>query len=194
MSQTSVLFNSACPVCAYAAAELQRHLALLPGTSLRGPVQLIVCPDLAEYGYAAPATNEDDQYAFDITADGGSIRGVNPRSVLLGVYAYLRSIGFRFLRPGIEGTFPPALTSAEQLAASDACCAFVRHRGVCIEGSESVENILDFIDWLPKVGYNSFFMQFKTPYTFLQRYYHHVYNPVAQPEEMTDEFVDEADR
>lgn len=51
--------------------------------------------------------------------------------------------------------------------------ASLRHRGVCIEGADSLENILDFIDWLPKMGYNSFFLQFKLPYTFMARWYHH---------------------
>ena len=57
------------------------------------------------------------------------------------------------------------------------------HCGVCIEGADSMENILDFIDWLPKVGYNIFFTKFKTPYAFLKLWYHHDNNPfrVSEP-------------
>ena len=181
------------PVCAYAAAELQRHLALLP-LRPQGTVTLQVCPELTAHGLAAPQTAEDDQYAFDLGPAGGVIRGANPRSVLLGVYAYLRAIGFCFARPGADGTAVPPLTDPEQLTARDACAAFVRHRGVCIEGANSLENILDFIDWLPKVGYNSFFMQFKTPYVFLQRWYHHTLNPLRAPEPLSEEFLADADR
>ena len=65
--------------------------------------------------------------------------------------------------------------------------ASLRHRGVCIEGADSLENILDFIDWLPKMGYNSFFLQFKLPYTFMARWYHHENNPLLPEEEFDTE-------
>lgn len=45
--------------------------------------------------------------------------------------------------------------------------------------------MLDFIDWLPKVGYNSFFLQFHLPFTFLRRWYAHELNPALAPESFT---------
>ncbi|MFI2777730.1 hypothetical protein, partial [Escherichia coli] len=51
--------------------------------------------------------------------------------------------------------------------------ASFKHRGVCIEGADSFENVCDFIDWLPKIGMNSFFIQFENPYSFLKRWYEH---------------------
>lgn len=190
----SLLYDSANSTCAFAAEELARHLAMLPGAAFTGPVRLAVQPDLSRYGLPAAQSPFDDRYAFSVTAAGGEILGANARSVLLGVYAYLRRVGFCFLRPGPQGTHVPTFAGPEQLAAQDACAAFVRHRGVCIEGSNSPENILDFVDWLPKVGYNSFFMQFKTPYVFLERWYHHTLNPLAAPEAMDDALLAQADR
>ena len=125
-----------------------------------------------------------DSFTVEMDTSGGTITGSNPRSVLLGVYDYLHHLGCRFLTPIKETEVIPQI-SPEKLAASYSKKASFRHRGVCIEGANSIENVLDFIDWLPKVGYNSFFLQFKVPYIFLSRWYHHDKNPDAQPEEFT---------
>lgn len=128
--------------------------------------------------------SEQDGFRVNMTADGGSITGKNPRSVLLGVYDYLGYLGCRFLSYIKETEVVPKV-SREKLDAVYEKTASFRHRGVCIEGADSVENVLDFIDWLPKAGYNSFFLQFQVPYIFLSRWYHHDENPLAQPEAFT---------
>ncbi|MCM1150283.1 MAG: DUF4838 domain-containing protein [Butyricicoccus sp.] len=74
---------------------------------------------------------------------------------------------------------PEALTARYEKRAAFA------HRGVCIEGADSRGNVLDFIDWLPKAGYNSFFLQFKTPWIFYERWYSHLENPLREPEKFT---------
>ena len=56
---------------------------------------------------------------------------------------------------------------------------------MCIEGADSPENILEFIDWLPKLGYNSFFLQFELPYAFLNLWYSHKNNPLSSPEDFS---------
>lgn len=127
-----------------------------------------------------------DAFRVDVTQSGGKIVGNNPRSVLLGVYDYLHHLGCRFLTPVKETEVIPRITR-EQLSAQYEKQASFKHRGVCIEGANSVENVLDFIDWLPKVGYNSFFLQFQVPYVFLSRWYHHEKNPLRLPEEYTME-------
>src|SRR5699024_1422879 len=66
-----------------------------------------------------------------------------------------------------------------------------KHRGVCIEGADSFENICDFIDWLPKIGMNSFFIQFENPYSFLKRWYEHEFNPYLEKEPFTNELAQE---
>ena len=127
-------------------------------------------------------TEKADSFRLTMDSAGGTITGSNPRSVLLGVYDYLHHLGCRFPGPGQEVV--PSVRR-QQLPATYSRRASFLHRGVCIEGADSVENVLDFIDWLPKVGYNSFFLQFQVPYIFLARWYHHDLNPFAQPEAFT---------
>ena len=127
--------------------------------------------------------DEDGPDRFQVRAVPGrvTVTGNRPRSVLLGAYDYLRRLGCRFLGPGREREVVPAV-SPDALVMNYRITASFRHRGVCIEGADSRENLLDFIDWLPKVGYNGFFLQFKTPYAFFKRWYLHERNPLRQPE------------
>ena len=124
-----------------------------------------------------------DGYVIDTGEQGGVIAGNNPCSVLIGVYAWLQSAGCHFLRPGRKYEIIEPLSGLAALSMTEKKTASLRHRGVCIEGADSLENILDFIDWLPKMGYNSFFLQFKLPYTFMARWYHHENNPLLPEEE-----------
>ena len=128
-----------------------------------------------------------DGYVIDTGEQGGVIAGNNPGSVLIGVYAWLQSAGCHFLRPGKKYEIIEPLSGLEALSMTEKKTASLRHRGVCIEGADSLENILDFIDWLPKMGYNSFFLQFKLPYTFMARWYHHENNPLLPEEEFDTE-------
>lgn len=130
--------------------------------------------------------NRNDGYQVQIGKEGGSIVGNNDRSVLLGVYDYLHHLGCRFLMPKKCCEIVPAITR-EQLPASYEKQASLYHRGVCIEGADSFQNIMDYIEWMPKVGFNSFFLQFKTPYAFLARWYEHAENPYVEGEAYTPE-------
>lgn len=119
----------------------------------------------------------DDAFMYSFSDKKSFIYASNPRAVLLGVYHYLHEIGCRFLQPGASYEVIPTLKRARDFYAQNLVRASMRHRGACIEGAESVENVLDFIDFLPKLGYNSFFLQFRYPHTFLERWYDHVRNP-----------------
>lgn len=130
--------------------------------------------------------SRNDAYQVQIGKAGGSIVGKNDRSVLLAVYDYLHHLGCRFLMPRKNCEIVPTITK-EQLTASYEKQASFYHRGVCIEGADSFENIMDYIEWLPKVGFNSFFLQFQTPYAFLSRWYGHVENPYRKGEAYTQE-------
>ena len=163
----------------FAGDELCRYLQLMLPDESAFSVSLAVEP-----------RNGNDAFRIDMTQSGGSITGSNARSVLLGVYDYLHHLGCRFLTPVKETEVIPRITT-ENLPAHYEKHASFKHRGICIEGANSVENILDFIDWLPKVGYNSFFLQFKVPYIFLSRWYHHDENPLkdAEPYTIADAIV-----
>lgn len=153
---------------AFAAAELERYLGkMLPPEA---EVQISL---------ACEGDGPEDRYDIQVSPAGGQIAGSDPRSVLLGAYALLHALGCRFLGPGQEVV--PVLRR-EELRVELRQSASYRHRGVCIEGADSVENVLDFVDWLPKAGYNAFFLQFKNPYAFLKRWYHHEKNPLHAPE------------
>jgi len=162
----------------FAGEELARYLErMLPGEEGVFSVSLEVSPSGSE---------DTDSFSVGLSEHGGTITGNNSRSVLLGVYDYLRHLGCRFLSPGRENEVVPTVTR-KALPARYTRRASFRHRGVCIEGGNSLENVLDFIDWLPKLGCNSFFIQFKVPYIFLSRWYHHDRNPYREAEPFTME-------
>ncbi len=161
----------------FAAAELSGYLGrMLAGEGGELSISLGIKAD-KEKGLP-------DWFSVELGPEGGSIVGNNARSVLLGAYDCLRRLGCRFLAPvkGCEAV--PAITR-QALSLSYEHRASFYHRGVCIEGADSRENVLDFIDWLPKVGYNSFFLQFKSPNIFYARWYEHRGNPLREPEPFT---------
>lgn len=179
-------------VLSYTAEELKKYVNMLPAgiTATSFTVCLSVEESLEEYGLPVlEDTRLDDQFVYEISKDGGWVKGVNGRSVLLGVYRYLYEIGFRFLRPGsLYESVPNDVKPAD--LEQKLCHAYpFRHRGVCLEGACSVENILDFIEWMPKVGFNSFFVQFQEPVTFLERWYRHENNPFLEAEEFNEDVV-----
>ncbi|MBS7144916.1 MAG: DUF4838 domain-containing protein [Roseburia sp.] len=138
----------------------------------------------------ASLSHSDIDDAYEILVEeylNGYIHGSNERSVLLAVYAFLRKIGFRFLLP-CKTIYPNNLL-LDNISVNITWHAFLRHRGICIEGADSLENVLDFIDWLPKLGFNSFFLQFREPYIFLERWYHHTLNPMLKPVDLPDTFL-----
>lgn len=164
----------------FAARELDRYLKRM---LIKPPENGEICLRCDQDAFDG---DKRDCFLVRITAAGGSITGNNDRSVLLGVYDYLHELGCRFLMPGQKGEIVPSI-EPEKLPADYEKRASCFHRGVCIEGADSFENIMDYIDWLPKVGYNTFFLQFKTPYAFLSRWYIHQENPFAKAEPYTPE-------
>lgn len=123
----------------------------------------------------------DDGVYIDFSFGKGIISGTNERSVLLGVYRFLKEIGCRWIRPGKDGEIIPKrdISSVDVKVVEKAS---YRHRGICIEGAVSYENVLDIIDWSPKVGFNSYFIQFREAYTFFDRWYSHINNPLKDKE------------
>lgn len=160
----------------FAGSELERYMARMLPDGLEDVSILLL---------AGREKEEAERFSVSMTPAGGSITGNCPQAVLLGVYDYLRRLGCRFLGPGKRCELVPSIRR-EQLAAVYEKRASFRHRGVCIEGADSRENVLHFIDWLPKAGYNAFFLQFKTPYAFLKRWYRHENNPLREPEPYTE--------
>lgn len=132
---------------------------------------------------AVKDTALDDGIYISVKNLSGCITGTNSRSVLLGVYRFLKELGCIWVRPGKEGERIPQKT-LENMTVQVKEAASYRHRGVCIEGSCSYENVRDMIDFLPKVGMNEYFVQFWVPYTFFDRWYFHYGNPLYEKEKL----------
>ncbi|WNR46845.1 DUF4838 domain-containing protein [Paenibacillus roseipurpureus] len=129
-------------------------------------------------------TELDDAIEIDVMNGDGRLAGANVRSVLFAVYRYLEEIGCRWIRPGQDGDFVPVGLLQPQTVKVKESAAY-RHRGICIEGAVSLENMKDHIEWAPKVGFNAYFLEFKTPYTFFERWYNHRHNAYKEPEGLT---------
>ncbi|MBQ7500386.1 MAG: DUF4838 domain-containing protein [Clostridia bacterium] len=126
--------------------------------------------------------NEDeDTVCVEVDGIAGMITGSNSRSVLIAAYRFLTENGCRFIRPGRDGEIIPQ-KKIRDLSAAIRETASYPHRGVCIEGADSYDNILDMIDFLPKVGMNEYFIQFMVPTEFFARWYEHRGSPVLKPE------------
>ena len=117
----------------------------------------------------------DDHIVIDIANGTGFISGSNSRSVLLGVYRFLTEAGLRWVRPGYDGEIICKKNVQDLTCKINEKPAY-RHRGLCIEGANRIENILDIVDWLPKVGMNAYFIQFREGFTFFDRWYSHHLN------------------
>ena len=108
--------------------------------------------------------------------------------MLLAVYRFLKALGCDWVRPGKEGERIPVKEIENVNVAINEAPSY-RHRGVCIEGADTYENIYDMIDYLPKVGMNEYFIQFLVPGQFFVRWYEHQSNPYLQPENLTRDDV-----
>jgi hypothetical protein len=189
------------PTIEFAGAELQRYLAQATGQ----PVELLdgdaagretpalwlglaksVPSTMLPPAAAGADVRFDDAISIATEGASGVICGNNPRSVLLAVYRYLHVLGCRWVRPGADGEYIPAvdLTHTEvQLAEAPS----YRHRGICIEGAVSYEHVRALIDWMPKVGLNAYFVQFREGFCFFDRWYSHMGHPTAQASGFTVE-------
>lgn len=125
---------------------------------------------------------------IDVKVNGlsGYISGSNPRSVLMGVYKYCHSAGCRFIRPGADGDYVPAADlpshSFEYRKKADKL-----FRGECCEGAISYEHMRDTVYWLPKIGMNMYMIEGMVPYTYMHKWYGHVWNKKLRiPGQITD--------
>ena len=146
----------------FAKKELDKYLKKL-GVSAN--VEFGVFPKLCD----VVDSRYDDAIEICVKSQNGHIFGSNERSVLIGVYRLLEEWGIRWVRPGKNGTYYPESCDAHDVEICEA--ASKRHRTVCIEGAVSLENVLDMVEWLPKAGFNGYFIQFDDAFIFFDRWY-----------------------
>ena len=162
----------------FAAEELKKYLRMMMPEE--GDIKITYQPEaiegfrlgvMADFGLDTSQARDvelDDILVIDCDLKGGIIAGSNPRSVLLAVYEYLRQNGCRWLFPGVDGEFVP-MKHIQPVTYSHA--ADSRYRGNCIEGAVSQEILNAYVDFMPKVGLNTFMLQFRVPEIFYERYF-----------------------
>lgn len=170
----------------FAAEEIKKYLSQLTDDS----IMLIDCyndftgveKDFLSVGVGLsdeilPVEDKDinDSIFVDVEGKTGVITGVNSRSVLLAAYKYLKELGFKFVRPGKDGEYPPESLSNKRITVCEK--ASLNHRAVGLEGADFYENTVDYIDWLPKLGMNAFFIEFFIPMVFYKRWFEISPNP-----------------
>lgn len=169
----------------FAKEELQKHLDIL---GVKADISLGLFSDF-DISLNVEDPYYDDAIAISVTDRTGYIAGSNERSVLIGVYRLLEEWGICWMRPGKLGTYYPK--DANTIDVNILEKAARRHRIMCIEGAVSIENVINMIDWIPKVGFNGYYIQFSMPYEFFDRWYSHTKNPLKDREGISEEQVSE---
>lgn len=190
-----------------AAEELQRCLTEMAGDQMRvettneltdEPGIWLGTPDTLGDRVRLPAVRSpdwDDAFCVRSVDESLLIGGVNPRSVLMGAYEYLRQLGAEWLWPGEDGEVLPKLDHVPLAGFNLVRVPPNRHRGVCIEGAPALEHALEMVEWMPKVGYNSYFLQFQVSSYFWRLWYEHSLNPEwHETMELTEEECADLDR
>lgn len=177
----------------YAAEELRKYLALMAGdgSEVRAAraderpfdIELGLFSDFSDSGAGGAADLDPLDDAVDIRVRGGrgTITGSNPRSVLFAVYRFLEQNGCRWIRPGPDGEIVPR-RSLELLEATVSERASSRFRGFNNCGAESLERIVEKIEWAPKVGLNTVLLEYLLSSTLQQNWYRHDVHSLSRPE------------
>ena len=176
------------PTVDFAAEELKKYLRMMMTEC--GEITIEYAPDACD-GFRlglmqdlgldvseAEDTYLDDIVHIDTDKNGGIIAGSNPRSVLLATYRYLQENGCRWLFPGIDGEQIPIKDIEAVKYHKMADC---RYRGQCNEGAEYQPDMIEAIDFTPKIGLNIFMQEDIIP-GYYYSYYNHKYNPAREPE------------
>ena len=171
-------------VIGFAKAELNKYLGLL---GIKAEIKLYLFDELNITDDKIKDATYDDAIEINVNDARGYIAGSNDRSVLIGVYRLLHEWGVRWVRPGKDGMYIPKKPCATKVSLHEA--ADRRHRVMCIEGAVTLENVLDMIEWLPKIGMNGYYIQFDDAFIFFDRWYGHRKNPFKEPEEFTPEMA-----
>ena len=185
------------PVVDFAAEELKKYLRMMMPRC--GEIIISYAPEAKEgfrlglmedFGLDVSEAQEqdlDDIIHIDTDEQGGIIAGNNPRSVLLAVYRYLTINGCRWLFPGVDGEYIPIKGIEPVKYHKLADC---RYRGQCNEGAESQQAMLETIDFCPKIGMNTYMLEFDIPKAYYDWYYNHTYNEMnREPEPVNADTV-----
>ena len=185
------------PVVDFAAEELKKYLRMM--MPYCNEITIRYAPDatdgfrlglMEDFGLDTSEAEDlelDDILHIDTDECGGMIAGSNPRSVLLAVYRYLKLNGCRWLFPGIDGELIPIQDVVPTQYHKMADC---RYRGQCNEGAEFQPNMMETIDFTPKIGMNVYMLEFDNPKAYYDAYYDHRGNNTnREPEPINKEII-----
>ncbi len=189
--------KTAHPTAIFAAEELKKYLRMMmpragnipisPMTDMPRAFSLGLMQDFGlDISDAADPALDDIVY-IDTDAQGGIIAGSNYCALLIAVYRYLRECGCRWLFPGVDGEWIPNRTALDPVKYRK--LADHRYRGQCNEGAEFQANMLETIDFTPKIGMNTYMLEFDIPSLYYNGYYSHYGSSVREPEPVTNETV-----
>ncbi len=184
------------PTVDYAAEELKKYLRMMMPRA--GEIPTAYAPDakdgfrlglIESFGLPMEGVeipDLDDMLYIDCDEQGGIIAGSNYRSILLAVYEYLRQNGCRWLFPGVDGEFIPVqpVKSVKYQKLAD-----YRYRGQCNEGAEAQVNMLETIEFVPKIGMNTYMLEFDVPAVYYHTWYTHTGNKYVRNEELDNDTV-----
>ena len=184
------------PTVDFAAEELKKYLRMMmpecgeifikyDPTATTG-LRLGVMSDFGLDTSEAEDLTLDDILHIDTDGENGVIAGSNPRSVLLSVYRYLRENGCRWFFPGVDGEYIPMQDVGPTKYHKMADC---RYRGQCNEGAEYQPNMMEIIDFQPKIGMNVFMIEFDNPKVYYDFYYNSNHNKKNRPPEPINETI-----
>lgn len=123
-------------------------------------------------GINAPKADRwDDALLIKSVGDSLVLTGSNGRSVLFAAYRWLEALGARWVRPGKDGEYLPKIEAPKLTGWNIREKAANRHRGICIEGTCYLKQVLDLIDWMPKLRMNAYMLQFRVSAYFWRRWY-----------------------
>lgn len=185
------------PTVDFAAEELKKYLRMMMPRC--GEIEittderdgdgfvLAICADI---GIDLPETDEpelDDVIVINANERGGIIAGSNPRALLIAVYEYLRQNGCRWVFPGVDGEYIPVANIKPVTYRKK---ADLRVRAQCNEGAEYQGSMIETIDFTPKIGLNSYMLEFDNPKVYYNYYYNHQHNTANRsPEPISPEQV-----
>lgn len=145
-------------------------------------ISLLAAEELVKYGKGSFTVTADQENAdmileleekqekfldrFSLKSSGGrlTITGSNPRSILYGVYEYLKSFGFAFLYPGEEGEIKPenpafTLDGFNMEETASRLFRGMAFRPKALDVENSLAEGKELLSFMVKNKYNIFFME-----------------------------------
>jgi Domain of unknown function (DUF4838) len=151
-----------------AAQELQRYLNLMTGatfpivTGKTGGKVILIGPEMMPAGLIDKEELGFDGFIYRAMPGKIMLAGVNDRVTLFSVYAFLRELGCRWFAPNFDfygkaaGEVIPKVDPLMVPELDRMIKPSMKYRRLDIEEgrTHTVKNLIQMIDWMPKVGMN----------------------------------------